>query len=227
MWRRLVLSAVKLTELFHTINIFNMKKAHNNDQKDHTKKPHVCHFCIAFKGCDFLLLTPSAFFAYPEYRYEGSLLEFRGIVSEVLFSSLQFKFAQTKHILLHLKLAEQWGWATSSRNISYGAPLHRQPGAVARSEASSIGMQAAPSSIPTSSTFFRGDLVMKTFLRPFSLFRWFKKSSCQLLAKECALSTGKLPRRLRRDMTEKLLKATFNPNTHTHTPRRLVQEQCG
>ena len=70
------------------------------------------------------------------------------------------------------------------------------PGTVARSEASSLGMQAAPSSIPTSGTFFRGDLVMKTFLRPFSLFRWFKKSSCQLLAKECALSTGKLPRRL-------------------------------
>ena len=58
------------------------------------------------------------------------------------------------------------------------------------------GMQAAPSSIPISGTFFRGDLVMKTFLRPFSLFRWFKKSSCQLLAKECALSTGKMPRRL-------------------------------
>ena len=36
----------------------------------------------------------------------------------------------------------------------------------------------------------------ETFLRPFSLFRWFKTSSCQLLAKECALSTGKLPRRL-------------------------------
>ena len=45
------------------------------------------------------------------------------------------------------------------------------PDAVARSEASSLGMQAAPSSIPTSGTFFRGDLVMKTFLRPFSLFR--------------------------------------------------------
>ena len=45
------------------------------------------------------------------------------------------------------------------------------PGAVARSEACSLGMQAAPSSIPTSGTFFRGDLVMKTFLRPFSLFR--------------------------------------------------------
>ena len=70
------------------------------------------------------------------------------------------------------------------------------PGAIAWSEASSLGMQAGPSSIPTSGTFFRGDLVMKTFLRPFSLFRWFKKSSCQLLAKECVLSTGELPRRL-------------------------------
>ena len=71
-----------------------------------------------------------------------------------------------------------------------------EPAAVARSEASLLGMQAAPSSIPTSGTFFRGDLVIKTFLRPFSLFRCFKKSSCQLMEKECALSTGKLPRRL-------------------------------
>ena len=30
---------------------------------------------------------------------------------------------------------------------------------------------------------------MKKFLRPFSLFRIFKKGSCQLLAKEPALST--------------------------------------
>ena len=84
------------------------------------------------------------------------------------------------------------------QELSIGlCPVHViKPGAVAWSEASSLGMQAAPSSIPTSGTFFRGDLVMKTFLRPFSLFRWFKKSSCQLLAKECALSTGKLPRRL-------------------------------
>ena len=72
----------------------------------------------------------------------------------------------------------------------------RGPGAVARSEACPLDMQAAPSSIPSSGTFFRGDLVLKKNLRPFSLFRWFKKSSCQLLAKECALSTGKLPRRL-------------------------------
>ena len=44
-----------------------------------------------------------------------------------------------------------------------GQSLYNAPGAVARSEASSLGMQAAPSLIPTSGTFFRGDLVMKTF----------------------------------------------------------------
>ena len=80
--------------------------------------------------------------------------------------------------------------------------LRKRPGIVAGSEACLLGMQVAPSSIPMSSTFFCWDLVMKTFLLPYSLFRWFKKSSCQLLAEECALNTGKLP-------------------------RRLVQEQCG
>ena len=96
-----------------------------------------------------------------------------------------------------LKVCYLWSTFVVPR-ITYGL----WPGAVVRSEACSLGMQAAPSSIPTSGTFFRGDLVMKSFLRPFSLLRWFKKSSCQLLAKECALSTGK-------------------------PPRRLAQEQCG
>ena len=73
------LSAVKLNQIFHTVNIFHMKKAHTSDQKDHTKKPLVCHFCIALKGCDFWLLTPSTFFAYPEYRFEGWLLSYHGI----------------------------------------------------------------------------------------------------------------------------------------------------
>ena len=84
-------------------------------------------------------------------------------------------------------------WNFRSKYVGKSKCVQNRPGAVARSEASSLGMQAAPSSILTSGTFFRGDLVMKTFLRPFSLFRWFKKCSCQLLAKECALSTGKLP----------------------------------
>ena len=42
----------------------------------------------------------------------------------------------------------------------------------------------------------RWDLVMKKFLRPFSPIGWFKEGSCQVLAKEFALSNGKLPRRL-------------------------------
>ena len=37
---------------------------------------------------------------------------------------------------------------------------------------------------PRSATFFRGDLIMKYFLRSFSPFRWLKRSRCQFLAKE-------------------------------------------
>ena len=36
-------------------------------------------------------------------------------------------------------------------------------------------------------------VMKKNILRPLSTFRLFKKGSCQLLTKECALSTGKLP----------------------------------
>ena len=115
------------------------------------------------------------------------------------YGSVQYSFLNRRYFLsLFLWVVYPLGWPTDWRIFT----KNNIPGAVARSEARSLGMQAAPSSIPTSGTFFRGDLVMKTFLRLFSLFRWFKKSSCQLLAKECALSTGKLP-------------------------RRLVQEQCG
>ena len=64
----------------------------------------------------------------------------------------------------------------------------------------SPGKQTVVGSILTSGTFFRGDLVMKKNLRPFSPFRCFKKGSCQLLAKECARSTGKLSRRLAQEV---------------------------
>ena len=57
-----------------------------------------------------------------------------------------------------------------------------------------LGNQEAPRSVLVSGTSFHKDLVMKLFLRPFFLFRRFKKSSCQLMAKRCALSTGHLPR---------------------------------
>ena len=59
--------------------------------------------------------------------------------------------------------------------------------------------QGVAGSSPGPATFFHWDLVMKIFLRPFSPFCWFKKGSCQLPAKEWALSIlvnciGGLPR---------------------------------
>ena len=70
------------------------------------------------------------------------------------------------------------------------------PGAVARSEACPLGMQADRVRYIRLAHSFVETWSWKKNLRPFYLFRWFKKSSCQLLAKECTLSTGKLPRRL-------------------------------
>ena len=57
---------------------------------------------------------------------------------------------------IDIGIGEEW-YGIASGIISF------RPGTVARSEVRSLGMQAAPSSIPTSGTFFCGDLVMKTF----------------------------------------------------------------
>ena len=58
-----------------------------------------------------LVTDPSTFFAYPEYRFEGWLLYFVYLMSQVLFSSFQFKFAQyytwvMKNIAKHKKIAK-------------------------------------------------------------------------------------------------------------------------
>ena len=122
-------------------------------------------------------------------------------------ASTRVPLCNRKTLAPYIKSCLTTGLHTFKKSYFYFNHKHSPctwPGAaVAQSEACSLGMQAASSSIPTSGTFFRGDLVMKTFLRSFSLFRWFKKSSCQLLAKECALSTGKLPRRRWRAVKQK------------------------
>ena len=46
-----------------------------------------------------------------------------------------------------------------------------------------------PSPLPTCGSFFHEDLVMKLYQLPF----FHRRASCKLLAKECRLSTGKLP----------------------------------
>ena len=67
-----------------------------------------------------------------------------------------------------------------------------RPGSVAQLDARSTGDQEGVSSRLRSGNILSLRLIMKSFLRSFSPFRWFKKGSCQLLAKECALSTGQL-----------------------------------
>ena len=52
---------------------------------------------------------------------------------------------------------------------SMSFPPKVKPGTVALSVTTSLGKQEAPRSILSSGTFFREDLVMKIFLRPFFL----------------------------------------------------------
>ena len=92
-----------------------------------------------------ILKTELAIFSYKDFPNNESMQTIKNNISNNISSKRMRFLIQGKHYL-------------------------SRPGAVARSEASSLGMQAAPSSIPTSGTFFHGGLVMKTFLRPFSLF---------------------------------------------------------
>ena len=88
----------------------------------------------------------------------------------ILFSQFYNKVGKIKvlisfnqFVVAILHIAFLYSWANKKKKKILGA--------VARSEACPLGMQAAPSSIPTSRTFFHGNLVMKTFLRPFSLIQ--------------------------------------------------------
>ena len=74
--------------------------------------------------------------------------------------------------------------------------LLRRAGRLVQSGASLTANQGVAGSSPCQATFFHWDWVMKKILRSFSFFHWFKKGRCQLLAKEWALITDKLPRRL-------------------------------
>ena len=116
----------------------------------------------------------AARFVTGNYNYEtGSMT---GILGQLKWESFKKSRKDNRLILLYKGLKGNARISTNDlipktrRGRNQHSMAFRQ-GAVARSEASSLGMQSAPSSIPTSGTFFRGDLIMKTFLRPFSLFR--------------------------------------------------------
>ena len=65
------------------------------------------------------------------------------------------------------------------------------PGTVARSDPRPPGMRTVAGSILGSGNILSWRLVMKSFLRPFSPYRWFKYGSCQLVLVNCF---GSLPR---------------------------------
>ena len=75
---------------------------------------------------------------------------------------------------------------------------HRVPGAVSIRSVSTCWPEFDPHIWHILSWRFGHENI----LRPFFLFRWFKESSCQLLAKEWALNTGKLPRRLAQEQCD-------------------------
>ena len=84
------------------------------------------------------------------------------------------------------------GWCISSginwpyyQFLAFSFP--HQPATVALLDASQTGDLEIAASTPGSCLVSNmKDLIMKYFLLEFSPFYWFKKGSCQLLAKECA-----------------------------------------
>ena len=111
------------------------------------------------------------------YTANSALLYWSGSIQQAVHCSYTDQGLHSKQctaILIRVYTASSalllyWSGSTQQTvHCSYtDQGLHSKLGVVAWSEACSLGMQAAPSLIPTTSTFFRGDLVMKTFLRPF------------------------------------------------------------
>ena len=60
------------------------------------------------------------------------------------------------------------------------------PASVAQLDAPTAVQKVAGSTPAEVGNILSWRLIMKYFLRSFSSFRWFKKGSCQFLAKECA-----------------------------------------
>ena len=103
-------------------------------------------------------------------------------------------FASDNHLLLIVLLS--WGVMSHFDNkmcffhISVSCTFIRhEPASRAQLDARPTSNQEVAGSTPAGSArFFRGDLILKYFLRSISPFRWFKKGSCHFLGKECAQS---------------------------------------
>ena len=78
-------------------------------------------------------------------------------------------------------------WATGIRAIGNWNYLTEVLASVAQLDARPTGDQEVVGSTPTEVGYILSwKLITKYFLRSFSPFHWFKKGSCQFLAKKCA-----------------------------------------
>ena len=74
-----------------------------------------------------------------------------------------------------------------SRSKAFPRHQKKEPATMAQSDTCQTGGQEVENSIPAGSdNILSWILIMKYFLRSFTPFRWFKKGSCQFLAKGCA-----------------------------------------
>ena len=98
-----------------------------------------------------------------------------------------FQFRKQKEITW----GKVWGIRGWGKTVTFSffknAVTIAEPASVAQLDACPTGDQEVAGSTPAEvGNILSWRLIMKYFLRSFSPFRWFKKGSCQFLAKECA-----------------------------------------
>ena len=73
-------STWNLYYICHITNSFYRRMVHKEDERPPNEKSHAYNFSITYNGCDFCLLTPSAFLALPKGQFKGWRLKFRGFI---------------------------------------------------------------------------------------------------------------------------------------------------
>ena len=147
----------------------------------------------------------SAYCIYPDIRFIILLAEEVSILRNQISRQLHFltkclnstfsteKFTNIVYLVVTHKTHSTYLYQNQNQNsllvthqLTY---IYFLPGSVVQSDACLTGDLEVANSRLWSGTILLLRLIMKSFLWSFSPFCWFKKGRCQLLAKECALST--------------------------------------
>ena len=99
-----------------------------------------------------------------------------------------FRNSGLKELSLSVQLGQTRGWDLhwTSDTVVLRYPDNCRPRWLNRMRRPTGDQEVAGSTPAKVGNILSWRLIMKYFLRSFSPFRWFKKSSCQFLAKECA-----------------------------------------